>query len=302
MARNASTAAPKKLDGGRKGLSRYAPYLFVAPFLLLFAGFVLYPLVYSARLSFGTLEGGEIRPAGLSNYANLLTDPLFYQSLANTGFILVVQVPLMVLLATVIASALSADTIRYRGLIRLAFFLPVAIDLVTYSIVFSLLFDDRGVVNSLLGLSGLGPVGWTTSPLWAKVLIVLALTWRWTGYNAIIILAGMQGIPRDIYEAASIDGSGRVSTFFRITVPLLKPVLLFCLVLGTIGTMQLFTEPYILTGGGPNNETLTTFFYLYDTAFASFDFGLAAAGTYVLSGIVALMSFLQIRAFRGGEL
>lgn len=300
-----TTATPgenKRDDsGGRRGLARYAPYLFVAPFAALFAGFVMYPLAYSFGLSFAELRGGVFSFAGLGNYQSLFTDPLFYRSLLNTGVILAVQVPLMILLATVIASIIGSNALRYKALFRLAFFLPVAIDLVTYSIVFSLVFDDGGIVNGFLGLFGVGPLGWTSDPFWARILIVIALTWRWTGYNAIIILSGIQGIPRDVYEAAKVDGAGVVTTFFRITVPLLRPVLLFCIVLGTIGTMQLFTEPYILTGGGPNNATLTTFYYLYDTAFGSFDFGLAAAGTYVLTSIIALMSYIQFKALGGGN-
>jgi lactose/L-arabinose transport system permease protein len=130
---------------------------------------------------------------------------------------------------------------------------------------------------------------------------VIALTWRWTGYNAVILLSGLQNIPKDLYDAASVDGAGSVTRFFRITVPLLRPVLLFCTVLGTIGTLQLFTEPFILTGGGPNNATLTSFYYIYDTGFARFDFGLAAAGTYVLATIVAVISYAQIRLARWGE-
>ena len=290
--------------GPRSGLSAAVPYLFVAPFFVLFAGFILYPVLYSAALSFGQFSGGSITFTGLDNYRRLLGDGLFLKSLLNTGLILAVQVPVMLALAAVIASVIDSDSLgkRRKAAFRLAFFLPVAIDLVTYSVVFSLIFSEQyGVVNQLLELVGLGAVEWRSDPFWARALIVIALTWRWTGYNAVILLSGLQNIPKDLYDAASVDGAGSVTRFFRITVPLLRPVILFCTVLGTIGTLQLFTEPFILTGGGPNNATLTSFYYIYDTGFARFDFGLAAAGTYVLATIVAVISYAQIRLARWGE-
>ena len=290
--------------GSRSGWAAVVPYLFIAPFFVLFAGFVLYPVIYSAALSFGQFSGGGITFTGLENYRRLFADGLFFTSLLNTGLILLVQVPLMISLAAVIAAVIDSDFLgkRRKAAFRLAFFLPVAVDLVTYSVVFSLIFSEQyGVVNQLLQLVGLDAVEWRSDPFWARALIVIALTWRWTGYNAVILLSGLQNIPKDLYDAASVDGANGVTRFFRITVPLLRPVLLFCTVLGTIGTLQLFTEPFILTSGGPNNATLTTFYYIYDTGFARFDFGLAAAGTYVLATIVAVISYAQIRLARWGE-
>jgi lactose/L-arabinose transport system permease protein len=290
--------------GTRAGWSTWAPYAFVAPFFLLFAAFILYPILYSAALSFGQFSGGRIIFTGLDNYKRLLADGLFLKSLLNTGLILVVQVPIMIGLATVIASVIDSDFLgrRRKAFFRLAFFLPVAIDLVTYSVVFSLIFSEQyGIVNQALGFVGLDGIPWRSDPFWARVLIMVALTWRWTGYNAVILLSGLQNIPKDLYDAASVDGAGSVVRFLRITVPLLRPVILFCTVLGTIGTLQLFTEPYILTSGGPANATLTSFYYIYDTGFARFDFGLAAAGTYVLSAIVAVMSYAQLKLARWGE-
>jgi lactose/L-arabinose transport system permease protein len=296
--------SPSQKRRGRAGWSAWAPYAFVAPFFLLFASFVLYPILYSAALSFGQFSGGRIIFTGLDNYKRLFADGLFLKSLLNTGLILVVQVPIMIGLATVTASVIDSDFLgrRRKAFFRLAFFLPVAIDLVTYSVVFSLLFSEQyGIVNQALGLIGLDGIPWRSDPFWARVLIILAMTWRWTGYNAVILLSGLQNIPKDLYDAASVDGAGSMVRFLRITVPLLRPVILFCTVLATIGTLQLFTEPYILTNGGPANATLTTFFYIYDTGFARFDFGLAAAGTYVLSAIVAIMSYAQLRLARWGE-
>ena len=296
------TARSGKKGESRLGRSATIPYVFVAPFFVLFAAFILYPVLYSLALSFSEWSAGEMTFVGLDNYRRLLTDGLFLKSLANTALILFVQVPIMIFLATVIAAVVDSELLRHKTFFRLAFFLPVMVDLVTYSVIFYLIFSERyGVVNQALTAIGLGPVEWRSDAFWARVLIIVAITWRWTGYNAVIILSGLQNIPNELHDAASVDGAGRLTRFFRITVPLLRPVILFCAVLSTIGTLQLFTEPYILTSGGPNNATLTGFYYLYETAFGSFDFGLAAAGTYVIATIIAVMSYAQIRLTRWGE-
>lgn len=283
--------------------SQYAPYLFLLPFFVIFAGFLLYPLVYALVLSFSEWSTSGMDFVGFANYTSLFTDELFWKSLFNTGVFLAVQVPIMLFLAAVLAVQIDSDRIRFRNLFRLAIFFPVLIDLVTYALVFSLLFAERnGLVNQVLEFLGIGAIPWQTNGFWAKAMVIIAITWRWTGYNTIIVLAGLQSIPKDVYEAARVDGAGTVATFFRITVPLLKPVLLFCAIVSTIGTIQLFNEPYILTRGGPNNETLTGLYYLYDRAFGAFNFGLAAAGTYVLTAIVAIFAYIQIRVTRGGEI
>ncbi len=295
-------AGSTKKEGSRLGRSASIPYLFVAPFFVLFAVFILYPVAYSLALSFSEWSAGRMTFVGLDNYRTLFTDGLFLKSLLNTALILFVQVPIMIALATVIAAVVDSELLRFKTFFRLAFFLPVMVDLVTYSVIFSLIFSERyGIVNQGLTAIGLGPIEWRSDAFWARVLIIVAITWRWTGYNSVIILSGLQNIPNELHDAASVDGAGRLTRFFRITVPLLRPVILFCAVLSTIGTLQLFTEPYILTSGGPNNATLTGFYYLYETAFGSFNFGLAAAGTYVLATIIAVMSYVQIRVTRWGE-
>jgi lactose/L-arabinose transport system permease protein len=296
------TARSGKQGESRLGSSAVVPYVFVAPFFVLFAAFILYPVLYSLALSFSEWSAGETTFVGLDNYRRLLTDGLFLKSLVNTALILFVQVPIMIFLATVIAAVVDSELLRHKTFFRLAFFLPVMVDLVTYSVIFSLIFSERyGIVNQGLMAIGLGPVEWRSDAFWARVLIVVAITWRWTGYNSVIILSGLQNIPKELHDAASVDGAGHLTRFFRITVPLLRPVILFCAVLSTIGTLQLFTEPYVLTSGGPNNATLTGFYYLYETAFGSFDFGLAAAGTYVIATIIAVTSYAQIRLSRWGE-
>lgn len=288
------------LSGKKAGV---APYLFILPFFLLFLAFILYPLIYSFVLSFSKWKAGNMEFVGLDNYLHLFTDPLFGKALLNTGIILLVQVPVMLILATCIAALLNSERLKFRGLLQVAFFLPAIIDLVTYSLVFSMFFNESsGMVNQLLQWLGLDPVAWRTDGFWAKILIICALTWRWTGYNSVIILSGLQMIPKELYEAASIDGAGRVRSFFAITVPQLKPVLLFCMILSTIGTLQIFTEPYVLTSGGPNNETLSAIQYLYQAAFKTFNFGLASAGAYIIMTIIAVLSYIQLRLSKGGEI
>jgi lactose/L-arabinose transport system permease protein len=223
--------------------------------------------------------------------------------MVNTAIILVVQVPIMLFLAFLLATAVNNNKIRGKGFFRLAIFMPILIDLVTYSIVFSIIFNDQyGALNYILQLFHITGIHWLQDPLWAKVTIIIAITWRWTGYNAIILLAGLQSIPETIYEAADIDGASSITKFFRITMPMLKPIFLFCAIMSIIGTLQLFTEPFLLTNGGPDNATETPVLFIYQYAFQSFHFGYASAAAYVLTGIVAILSYLQIRVSKGGEI
>lgn len=293
--------APKRKYSSR--LKRWAPYFFIAPFFLLFSIFMLYPIIYSLVLSFSEWTAGKMTFVGLQNYKHLLTDSLFWKSLGNTSLFMVIQVPLMLLLATIVAVILNSQKLRFNYLFRVAFFIPALIDLVTYSIVFSLLFNESsGLINQFMGWLGFEAIPWKSDGLFAKTLIIMAITWRWMGYNSVIILSGLQNISADIYESASLDGAGRIKTFIYITLPMLKPILLFCVILSTIGTFQLFAEPMILTGGGPTNETTSVMLYLYDVAFGSFNFGLASAGAYIVTTIIAVFSFIQIKLTRGGEI
>ncbi len=272
------------------------PYILVFPAVFLFAVFTVYPVISSFILSFQASEGGEMSFIGLQNYIRLFNDGLFYQSLINTFTILIIQVPIMITLAILLAVMLNSALIRFNGFFRVSFFLPSVTALVTASIVFIILLDSNyGIVNYVLSTIGLEKVSWLNDPFWAKVSIMLVVTWRWTGYNMVILLAGLQNVSKDLYESASIDGAGKVRQFFYITLPQLKPVILFTVVLSTIGTLQLFDEPYILTNGGPNNSTLTVIMYLYDQGFRYFDFGYASAIAYVLVIIIAVLSWIQLR-------
>ncbi len=272
-----------------------APYLFVAPAVLLFLLFILYPIVSSLLLSFQTRIGPENVFVGFDNYVRLFGDTLFYTALGNTFLILIVQVPIMLTLALTLAVLLNSALGRLKGFFRVAYFMPAITALVAYAIIFAILLNqDFGVVNYLLSFLGIDPLPWLTDGFWARVSLIAALTWRYTGYNMVIFLAGLQGISQDLYEAA-VDGANRWRQFLSITVPQLRPVILFTVVLSTIGTLQLFDEPFVLTDGGPNNATLTIAMYLYQNGFQFFDFGYASAIAYVLVVLIAALSFLQIR-------
>lgn len=276
-----------------------APYLFLLPYLLIFAVFWAWPIIDSFLTSFqDTRAGAAGQGFSLANWKRVLTDDFFYTALKNTALILVIQVPLMLALATALAVALGSKLLRAQGLFRFAFFAPLVVGTVPYSAIFRLLFSsDGGAVNAGLRSIGLGPVDWLNQPAPAMSVIILALIWRWTGYNAIILLAGLQAIRQDVYEAASLDGATPLQQFWSITLPLLRPTLLFTLVLSIIGTLQLFTEPQLITGGGPGNATMTLGTYLYQQGFRSFNFGYASTIAYIVAIIAAIFSFVQIRLF-----
>jgi len=279
-----------------------APYLFLAPFFAFFAIFWVYPIGYSFVLSFLNTRR---RPWTLDwdfNWGRLVQDEFFWNALGNTMTILVVQVPIMLAFATLLAVAFQSDLLKAKGFFRFAFFAPLVLGAVPYSAVFRLIFNDQfGILNYGLAALGLPTVSWLFENTPAMVTIMIAMTWRWTGYNAVILLSGLQSIPLTLYEAAKIDGAGPFAQFFRITLPLLRPVLLFCFVLSTIGTLQLFTEPWLITTTGPGNATETLVTYLYKTGFRSFNFGYASAIAYTVAIIAAAFSLLQIRLVGGRE-
>jgi lactose/L-arabinose transport system permease protein len=275
---------------------RNIPYLLIMPALLGFLVFKAYPIIAAMYISLTTGAGAARSFVGLDNYVRLVNDPLFWTSLWNTGLILVVQVPIMLLFALLLALALNSPLVRLRGLWRLGVFMPSLTGLVAYGVMFSVILrKDAGLLNWLLGLFGVTPIDWLGSPFWARISIVIALTWHYTGYNAVIYLAGLQSIPKELYEAAMVDGAGAARRFWSITVPQLRPILALTVVLSTIGTLQLFDEPFVLTGGGPDNSTLTISLYLYQNGFRYFDFGYAAAIAYALTLIVAVFGIAQMR-------
>jgi lactose/L-arabinose transport system permease protein len=286
----------------RRPRMRLAPYLFLAPFLGAFAVFWVWPIAYSLFLSFVNTRTRPWRFDPGFNWGRLIGDGAFWDAFGNTMLILAVQVPLMLVLAVALAMAFDSDLLRLKGFYRFAFFAPLVLGAVPYSAVFRLIFNaDFGVLNYGLGALGLPTVRWLFESTPALVTIMIALTWRWTGYNAIILLSGLQSIPRALYEAARIDGANAWQQFWGITLPLLRPVLLFTFVLSTIGTLQLFTEPWLITNTGPGGATETLVTYLYKQGFRSFNFGYASAIAYAVAITAALFSILQIRLVGGRD-
>ena len=302
--RGAPAAAPSEASlGWRRRRHALAPYWFLLPYLLVFAVFWCWPIIDSALLS---LQNTRVNPWAWNlaiNWRRLLVDRAFQEALKNTLIILVIQVPVMLTLATLLALALNSPLLKLRPIYRFAFFAPVVVSDVAYSVVFRLLFNGQfGAVNHGLAALGLAPIDWLHDPNAAMATIMVAVTWRWTGYNAIILLAGLQSIPRDLYEAAAIDGATPLDRFFRITLPLLKPILVFCLVLSVIGTTQLFTEPWLITDrGGPGGGAETLGTYLYKQGFVSMNFGHAAAIAYTIAGMAAVLAALNLMLTRGKQ-
>ena len=273
-------------------------WCFVIPSVILIILFVFYPMVQALITSFQTGAGNNLTFAGIANYKRLLTDTTFRKALFNTLLYLIIQVPIMILLALVISSMLNNKKLKFKGFFRTAIFLPCVTSLVAYSIVFKSLFATDGFVNSILMKLNLiaEPISWITDPVWAKILIILAITWRWTGYNMVFYLSGLQGIDDSIYEAADIDGAGAFEKFKSITLPMLKPIILFTTINSTIGTLQLFDETMNITQGEPANATITISQYIYNILFKySPDFGYAAAVSYVIVVMIVVLSFIQMK-------
>lgn len=273
-------------------------WIFLMPAVILIAIMSFYPMVRALILSFQTGVGKNMAWTGLSNYIRMFQDKLFIQSLMNTFLYLLIQVPLMLVLALILATMLNNKNLRCKGLFRTLIFLPCATSLVSYAIIFRSLFANDGFVNHVLEAMGLigTPVAWLTTTWTARLVIIIALIWRWTGYNMVFYLAGLQNIDYSVYEAAAIDGASPWTTFWKITAPLLKPTILLTAIMSTNGTLQLFDESVNLTNGGPANTTLTMSHYIYNLSFqGSPNFGYASALAFVILILVAILAFVQMK-------
>lgn len=273
-------------------------WLFISFAMIAFLIFTLYPVIGSVGLSFKVLKGGDYVFAGLTNIKRMLGDKIFLKTIKTTFEFLLIQGPIMLVLALVFASMLNSPKLRFRGLYRTAIFIPCVTSLVAYSVLFKMMFANNGIINHLLTTLNIidAPIAFLNDPFWAKAVIIIAMTWRWTGYNMVFYLAAMQNIPYETYEAAKIDGAGSVRTFFSITIPQLKPIILLTSIMTTNGTLQLFDEPMNLTGGGPADSTMTMSQYIYNNAFVfSPNFGYSVTMSFVIVGMVALLAFLQFK-------
>jgi lactose/L-arabinose transport system permease protein len=299
MSSSATRITVARRRPGRGLPTKLIPFLFLAPVLLLFAVFKAYPVLYALYLSFTTNQGGVDTFVGFKNFTRLFADPTFWTALLNTAEILAVQVPVMLVLAILLAVAFNSKLLKGRSIFRVAYFVPIVMGLVAYGILFATLLNyQNGFINYLFTSVGLPRIPWLSDPFWAKISIILALTWHYTGQNAVIYLAQLQSIPEELYEASSMDGATRRQRFWYVTLPGLRPAIVLTVVLSTIGTLQLFDEPYVLTNGGPDNATLTIGMYLYNNAFQYFDFGYASAIGYVLAAIIAIISIAQMLILR----
>ncbi|WP_242542313.1 carbohydrate ABC transporter permease [Candidatus Vagococcus giribetii] len=257
---------------------------------------VFVPMVMALVTSFKSGPPTNMTFNGIGNYQRMLSDTIFRKAFTNTFFYLLIQVPIMILLALVLSHLLNDKKLKFKGFFRTALFLPCITSLVSYSLVMKSLFSSKGLVNNFLMNMNLvsEPLQWLTDPFWAKVLIIISITWRWTGYNMIFFVAGMQNIDPEMYEAAEIDGASKTQQLFKITIPNLKPVILFTTITSTIGTLQLFDEVQSITGGGPGNATTTLSQYIYNLSFKyTPNFGYAAAVSFVIVVCIILLTIVQ---------
>lgn len=271
---------------------------FIAIATVLICLFYFYPMVQALIMSMQSGTGTNLTFVGLDNYARLLQDPTFLTTVKNTVIYLIIQVPIMIILALFISVLLNDKTLKLKGVFRTAIFLPCVTSLVAYSVIFKYLFGQDGIINIfLLKLSIISePIQWLTDPFWAKVAIIVAITWRWTGYNMIFYLSALQNIDHSIYEAAKMDGASPFQIFFKITIPLLKPIILFTSITSTIGTLQLFDEVMNITQGGPGNATITISQYIYNLSFKyTPDFGYAATVSYAIVIMIVIFSIFQFK-------
>lgn len=273
-------------------------WVFILPATLLVASMSFYPMIKAFFLSFTSGFGKAQKFVGIYNYERLFHDSQFKLALSNTLLYLVLQVPIMLILALLLASLLNNPRLKFKGLFRTAIFLPCATSLVSYAIIFRSMFALDGFINSvLMNLHFItSPINWIGQTWTARIIIVIAITWRWTGYNMIFYLSGLQTIDSQIYEAAKIDGASPFRQFTKITIPLLKPIILLTAILSTNGTLQLFDETTNLTNGGPANMTMSISQYIYRLSFQfSPQFGYAATISYIVFILVAILAFFQMK-------
>ena len=276
---------PKKKKMSLSKRQNLTGWAFLTPATLMIAVMSFWPMIQAFILSFQKGKGNNLRFAGVDNYVRMFKDKVFMTSLGNTFFYLIIQVPIMLILALVLAQMLNNKSLRCKGLFRTAIFLPCATSLVSYAIIFRSLFGVDGFINSILIKFGILNTGYNFlgNAGSAKAVIIIALIWRWTGYNMVFYLSGLQNIEYSVYEAAKIDGANPLQTFFKITVPLLKPTILLTAIMSTNGTLQLFDESLNLTKGGPSNATITMSHYIYNVSFKYVpNFGYAAAMSFLI--------------------
>lgn len=278
-------------------------YTFISPFYILFAIFGLYPMALSVYLSFTRWKGvGPMEFSGLINFGLVLKDRIFWQSMTNGAILFFLYVPIMLFLALALAVILNSGRIKGYRFFRTVIFMPFVTNMVAAGFTFQILLEKQnGLFNSLINLFGLPGIPWLENAWWARISLSLLIIWAWLGYNMVIMLAGLQTIPRELIEAAQVDGATPVQAFLHITVPMMRPVILFCLITSTIGSFGLFTEVSTLTRGGPVNATITPLIRIYGLAFGSYQFGYASAVAYTFFALIFVLTIIQFRLNREQE-
>jgi len=293
---NAASRKPLLSLSRKQGLIGWG-FLFIAAGLIVWMNF--YPMVRGFIFSLHSGVGAQMEFAGAFNYERLFEDRQFRQTIGTTFFYLLIQVPIMLITGLALASMLNSPGLKAKGFFRTAIFLPCAVGLVAYSLVFRQMFAVSGIVNTIAMNLGImeTPFNWFGSAWSARMIIILGLLWRWTGFNMIFYLAGLQNIDRSIFEAARIDGANVFQQFRKITIPLLRPIILLTAIMSTNGTLQLFDESFNLTGGGPGLTSRTMSHHIYSTAFEALipQIGYASAMSFVIFIMVAVLAFIQIK-------
>jgi multiple sugar transport system permease protein len=282
-----------------------AAWAFVLPALAAIGVFFLVPVAVAVGLSatdfdiYALADLANLRFVGLDNYIRLVRQPLFWQALGNTLYFVAVGVPLSIGLSLGAALLLNSPLARFKPFFRTALFAPVVTSLVAVAVVWRYLFHTRyGMVNHVLGEAGIGPVDWLGDPHWAMPTIILLAVWKNFGYNMVILLAGLQAIPEELYEAARIDGASGFRQLLHVTLPMLAPTLTLVGILTTAGYFQLFAEPYVMTQGGPLRSTVSVLYFMYEEGFKWWNFGSASAVALMLFGLIFAVTWLLMRFTR----
>lgn len=277
-------------------------YFFLAPALAAIGIFFFVPVIAAFVMSFTDFDIYSLgnfqyaRFVGFRNYVQLVEDPLFWRALKNTLYFLLVGGPLSIGVSLGCALLLQSKLLRFKSFFRLIYFAPVVTTLVAVAVVWRFVYHPRfGILNYILSLLGVNPIDWLGDPQWAMPAIILMAVWKNFGYNMIIFIAGLQNIPQELYEAASIDGAGRFQQFTSVTLPMLAPTTLFVSIITMIGYFQLFAEPYVMTQGGPLNSTLSIVLLMYQQGFRWWNMGYSAALAFVLFAFILVASLLQTR-------
>lgn len=297
-----AAAPPRRRRSSLRRHQAIAAWSLALPFVALFVVFTIWPVISSMLMSFTDLRSADLQTpfavnlVGFDNYIQLFSDPLFYTVALNTAAYVIFGVPLTVVLALVVALGLN-NIKRLRGFFRVGYYLPVVTSIVAVAVVWRFLLQDNGLVNRLLGLVGINGPDWLNSTTWALPALILMAAWRSLGTLMIIFLAGLQTVPKELYEAAEVDGAGRWSRFWHITLPGMRPTLLFGTVITSVGFLQFFEEPFVMTQGGPLDSTRSVAFYIFDQ-FGFGNYSYAAAASYVLFIVIVALTAVQFRLFR----